>query len=141
MHKADPQAVNAQTRVEDRYDTRDLKIAGLWKHVVGIFGFAVLMIVVCVALYDFVIPKIYPDGGLTRARNMEPILPEAPNPMVQTGHQAMMDIVELKRAEQEHTTSYGWVDKQKGIARIPVERAIEETAKQGLAPSTEGAQR
>jgi len=37
------------------------------------------------------------------------------------------------KAEQEKLlSSYGWVDKGAGVARIPIDRAIELTAQQGL---------
>jgi hypothetical protein len=41
-------------------------------------------------------------------------------------------LAELKAAEQKVLESYGWVDKEKGIVRMPIERAIELTAKRGL---------
>ncbi|HHB90475.1 MAG TPA: hypothetical protein ENK60_04135 [Anaerolineae bacterium] len=37
-----------------------------------------------------------------------------------------------KAQQEELLNSYGWVDKDAGIARIPIERAIELTAQQGL---------
>ncbi len=37
-----------------------------------------------------------------------------------------------KAAEVEHLKSYGWVEKEKGVAHIPVERAIEIVAEKGL---------
>ncbi len=37
-----------------------------------------------------------------------------------------------KTQEDELLNSYGWVDKAAGIARIPIDRAIEITAQQGL---------
>lgn len=32
---------------------------------------------------------------------------------------------EQKAAEQERLTQYGWVDEEKGVVRLPVERAME----------------
>jgi len=32
---------------------------------------------------------------------------------------------EIRRQEDEVLTSYGWVDRENGIARIPIQRAIE----------------
>jgi len=37
-----------------------------------------------------------------------------------------------KAQQDELLNSYGWVDKDAGVARIPIERAIELTAQQGL---------
>ena len=42
------------------------------------------------------------------------------------------DLESYKTQQQELLNSYGWVDKGAGIARIPIDRAIELTAQQGL---------
>ena len=40
------------------------------------------------------------------------------------------------RAEEDATlTTYGWVDRKAGVARIPIDRAIEILAERGLPPS------
>ena|ERR1041384_4373062 len=46
------------------------------------------------------------------------------------------------RAEEDHVlNSYGWVDPQKGVVRIPIDLAIDVLAKRGLPsrPQTQGA--
>lgn len=130
MHEADPQAINALTNPDAGFETRDMKIAGLWKHIVGFFVYTIVMIGFVAALYDFALPMIYPreDGGVMRARMTGPIVPAAPNPKLQNGHEAIVDIVELKRKEQVEASSYGWVDKERGLARIPVEKAMDMVA-------------
>ena len=42
------------------------------------------------------------------------------------------DLGDMIRSQDEALNSYGWVDREKGIARIPIERAIELTAQRGL---------
>ncbi len=42
------------------------------------------------------------------------------------------DLNAYKARQNELLNSYGWVDKGAGIAHIPIERAIELTAQQGL---------
>ncbi|MBL8114079.1 MAG: hypothetical protein JNK60_14460 [Acidobacteria bacterium] len=37
-----------------------------------------------------------------------------------------------KKAEAEHLKSYGWIEKEKGVAHIPIERAIDIVAEKGL---------
>jgi hypothetical protein len=47
---------------------------------------------------------------------------------------------DFERKENEALSSYGWIDRQAGIVRIPIDRAIELTLKKGLpssAPKTE----
>lgn len=52
------------------------------------------------------------------------------------------DIERLRAAEQEHLTTYAWVDSNAGIVRIPIERAIQMTLADVVAASpTEHVQR
>ena len=45
------------------------------------------------------------------------------------------ELEEMRTKENELLSSYGWVDKDAGIVRIPIDRAIELTAEQGLSAS------
>ena len=42
------------------------------------------------------------------------------------------EMAEMRAAEDKILHSYGWIDQQKGIVRIPIERAMELTAQRGL---------
>ena len=39
----------------------------------------------------------------------------------------------MRAAEDQMLTSYGWVDPQNGVVRIPIDRAIDLLAQRGLA--------
>jgi hypothetical protein len=39
---------------------------------------------------------------------------------------------EMRRAENAQLQSYGWVDRTAGIARVPIDRAIQVVLEQGL---------
>jgi hypothetical protein len=41
-------------------------------------------------------------------------------------------LVKVRAAEDQLLNEYSWVDKQKGVARIPIDRAIDLTAQRGL---------
>lgn len=43
-------------------------------------------------------------------------------------------LVELKRREDGMLSTYGWIDQDAGIARIPIEQAMEILAEQGWPP-------
>jgi hypothetical protein len=45
--------------------------------------------------------------------------------------------VDVRAEEQEKLSSYGWVEPNAGVVRIPVERAMELLAERGL-PTREG---
>jgi hypothetical protein len=53
-----------------------------------------------------------------------------PEPRLETSPPA--NLAELRAAEEKALTNYGWVDREKGVARIPIERAMEIIAQRGL---------
>jgi hypothetical protein len=53
-----------------------------------------------------------------------------PTPALQT--QPFMDVYMLRQGENDRLTSYGWVDKDGGVARIPIDRAMEVILQRGL---------
>jgi hypothetical protein len=64
-------------------------------------------------------------------------LPKAPPaPNLQT--QPFKDIYQLRNTEAEKLTTYGWVDREGGIARIPIDRAMEVMLQRGFPARTEG---
>ena len=61
---------------------------------------------------------------------------EPPTPHLQ--NQPFKDIYTLRQGETEKLGSYGWVDKEGGIARIPIDRAIEVMLEKGFPARAEG---
>ena len=61
---------------------------------------------------------------------------ENPTPFLQT--QPFKDVYMLRASEAEKLTSYGWVDKEGGVTRIPVERAMELLIQRGFTARPEG---
>jgi hypothetical protein len=53
-----------------------------------------------------------------------------PTPALQT--QPFADIYTLRQGEADRLTTYGWVDKDGGVARIPIDRAIDMLLQRGL---------
>ena len=43
--------------------------------------------------------------------------------------------LKLRAEEEETLTSYGWVDKNRGLVRLPIERAMELLVQRGLPPA------
>ncbi len=52
---------------------------------------------------------------------------------------AVADLHQLQAEQETQLNSYGWVDKGAGVAHIPIDRAIELLAEQGL-PSRKSSQ-
>jgi hypothetical protein len=63
------------------------------------------------------------------SRNMNPRV-AVPPPQLESD--PSRDLAEIRTREEKVLNSYGWVDRSKGVIRIPIERAIELTAQRGL---------
>ncbi len=61
---------------------------------------------------------------------------EPPAPRLQ--QQPFKDVYLLRLGEAERLASYGWIDKGAGIARIPIDRAMELTLERKLPARAEG---
>jgi len=100
------------------------------------FGVWILVVMVVVAL---LVRPLYhmlaeeeagsqpPAAYLPRAERGEL---EPPGPRLQVHPEA--DLAAFRSQEDEILGGYGWVDKEKGVARIPIEEAMRLVAEQGL---------
>ena len=61
---------------------------------------------------------------------------EPPAPNLQK--QPFKDIYMLRQGETEKLTTYGWVDKDGGVARIPIDQAMEIMLQRGFPARAEG---
>ena len=64
-----------------------------------------------------------------------PVLPPEPRLQVQPRE----DLKALRRQEDAVLMSYGWVDRNAGVVRIPVDRAMQLTVERGLLSAQNGA--
>ncbi len=67
-----------------------------------------------------------PPSPIAEARAPRP----PPEPRLQSS--PVRDMEELRAREDSVLTSYGWVDRQAGIGRIPIDRAVELLLEKGL---------
>jgi hypothetical protein len=101
-----------------------------------IFGaiLGVVMLLAFVATYGM----IHVLGWWDRPRLETPASPLAtravpPEPRLQI--EAPTDLKRLQATEHEVLMTYAWVSKEAGIARIPIERAMQLVLERGLAPA------
>ena len=81
-------------------------------------------------------------GALARSQPIVPISPLAdrapvpPEPRLQGSavhpNLDVQDMGELRRAEDQRLGSYGWVNRQAGVTRIPIDRAMAMILERGL---------
>ena len=96
----------------------------------GIFSFAVTLMVSLVVVFGVV----WIFYSYLRREAAQPVAAEfplaatsmrrlPPEPRLQT--EPREDLRTLRDSEEQALTTYGWVDKNAGIVRIPIERAID----------------
>jgi len=105
---------------------------------IAIFGI-VLTAVVIAALVSMM--WLFDFFDFTQARRG---LPPSPLASTRSGPQGprlqvnpIQDLKVFRAAEEKALTSYGWVNKEAGIARIPIERAMELVVERGLSAHSE----
>jgi len=119
--------ISPQPPIEPGYEVRDANPAAIVKFGVGL---AIVLIVVAIGMR-------WVFGYFAETQNLGPAaspfenartLPPQPRLQVMPG----ADIHDYWEREQEILKSYGWVDKQNGIVRIPIEQAMRLTLERGL---------
>lgn len=85
-------------------------------------GGAIVMVVACALLIMWIAPESLHPRHLS--------LPAVAKPVLQINPRADMD--RFRAEEQAELSSYGWVDKDKGVVRIPIEKAMEKVVKDGI---------
>jgi hypothetical protein len=103
----------------------------------GVLGFGAGLIVTAL-LINLIVYVLFRYYDLREARRVMPQFPLAvaqeprlpPEPRLQTDPR--QDLADLRAMEDATLTSYGWVDKNAGIVRIPIDEAIRLTLERGL---------
>ena len=109
---------------------RDIDLTGVVSFGIGL----ALVMTIVLALVWFLV-AFWKERQIARdpapspiAQANEPRLP--PEPRLQSAPRR--DMQELRAREAATLSSYGWVDRQAGIARIPIDRAIDLVLEKGL---------
>ncbi len=80
-----------------------------------------------VALLFGLLNTVYPGA---RRHPVELRYALAPNPKLQTSPQA--DLAKMQQHDRSVLNSYGWVDRNAGLVRVPINRAMELIVERGL---------
>jgi hypothetical protein len=114
---------------EVRHETTDISARTVFW---GMFSLAVLVAAAMLLLLGvyryFAAEHARRDPALHPLAAERPALP--PEPRLQPI--PAQDMEQMRRAEQQRLSTYGWVDRQQGIVRLPVERAMELIEQRGL---------
>jgi hypothetical protein len=118
------------------YEVRDINIRNVVWLSLALAGVVIGVFIVIGLLYSFL-----NNSQAAQSAPPPPLLEEAqglpPGPLLQRDPQ--QDMQEMATEQDDFLNNYGWVDKEAGVVRIPIERAIELTLERGLPTQTEEA--
>lgn len=115
---------------EVRHEQTDVNVRGVLSFAVALFVVGVVVHVLIALLFVFF------NGRETRSQTVQyPLAVEQeqrlpPAPRLQTNPR--QDLLDMRAAEQEILTTYGWADKNAGVVRIPIDAAMKLTLQRGL---------
>jgi hypothetical protein len=123
------------------YERRDIGIAGIVYFIVGLAVATFVVHLLLAGLYDFLDkrartrqPAVNPliENVPADTRKIPPRYPDTafPEPRLETDERGQLN--EVRLGEERTLSTYGWVDEQAGIVRIPIERAMDLLSQRGL---------
>lgn len=101
------------------YERRDIHI--------GVIGLCALGALIFLAAMPFVLMAGFPSA-VSDTRKLLNAAPPAPRLQVAPA----ADLRAFRQRQEARLSSYGWVDRDKGIVRIPIEEAMHKLARQGI---------
>jgi hypothetical protein len=120
---------------ENRHEHRDVNVWAVYKFGIALSVLCVVAVGLLYGLYTFFLNR--EGGALGRGQANIEGRPLPPNPRLQS--KPIVDLKEIRAAEDKILNGYGWVDQKTGVAHIPVDRAIDLLAQRGLATRPESA--
>ena len=117
--------------VDVHHEESDVNIRAIFGFGAALLAVGVVVHVLVLLLFNFLDARAKPQGqaayplAVTQTdedRRPEPRLQEHPRE----------DLTALRDREDQMLRSYGWVDRNGGVVRIPIERAMELTLERGL---------
>jgi len=122
--------------VAQRHETSDAHFKSVLMTGIGLLGLMVLGLLLSWGVYAF-FKQHTAEPGMHAETLTHPDLsrlPPGPN-LEADPHKSL---VELRREEDSILTGYGWVSKDSGIVRIPVDRAMSLIVQKGMLESSGG---
>jgi hypothetical protein len=114
--------------------------ADIWPIVLTGIGLALTVLVVGVIVYGiFRYLETYPITSVQS--NPMAVLDSQIPPAPRIEEHPAIEIQELHAQEDQMLSTYGWIDKNKGVVRIPIDRAIELQLQRGFPTRKEPVQK
>lgn len=106
---------------------------GLWLGVAMLISFAIVY-----GTFRLFEGQAKSADALAQKYPLAASVPHKEPPLPNLQKQPFKDVYMLRMGENEKLTSYGWVDKEGGVTRLPIDRAIEVMLQRGFPARAEG---
>jgi hypothetical protein len=106
-------------REETRYERSDAPPALIGKIAAGLAAAIVAVPLVMLIVFP-------------RAAGDRPKQPSLTPPAPRLQNDEFRDLAALRRAEDSRLATYGWIDRDRGVVRIPIEEAMRIVAERGI---------
>ena len=131
-------AEQQQTHADAHHEHSDVNIRAILT-----FGLALIVVAAAIHILIFGLYRYFDRRDGAKVQTEYPLAAtlghrEPPEPRLQTDPR--QDLSDLRAKEDDVLGSYGWVDKNAGIVRIPIDAAMRLTLERGL-PSRTGQSR
>jgi len=113
----------------DRHERRDVNVLAVSKFAIGLALLCIASFAIVVGVFRYL--EHVTSGVPAGRQNVVAGQPQRP-PAPQLEETPALDLARERAAEEELLHTYGWIDKQAGVVRLPIERAIELMAQRGL---------
>jgi hypothetical protein len=110
------------------YERTDANIQSIRSFIIGLFVFIGISVLLMIGLFRFLYRTGQADMPTPTPMEARRVLPPAPRLQISPTN----DIDTLRSTEDAALNSYGWVDRNAGVVRIPVERAMDLLLERGL---------
>jgi len=117
------------SRPEERFEHRDINAWAIYKFGIALAFLCVLASALLFGLYRYFLAR---QGGPMPQELVNVDARRLP-PMPRLQSAPITDLKDMRAAEDQILTGYGWVDQQHGVVRIPIDRAIDLLAQRGVA--------
>jgi hypothetical protein len=121
------------------YEPQDVKVSSIYRYLAALGVTTIVALIICILILrfttGFVVSNEAPPPESRQAHGKDEFPPE-PRLQGVPGHSSdpQQDLRNKITADTQANERLGWIDKQSGIAQIPVEDAMKIIAEKGLNP-------
>jgi hypothetical protein len=113
-----------------RHEVSDVSLSTVMEFAVALVVSAALIYLLVWGLFLYFSGQAVRRGATVDRLSQQLPQPLPPEPRLQADPRG--DLIRFRQAEDHVLTSYGWVDRNAGIVRIPIDRAMKLTVERGL---------